>query len=128
MTLNNKPMYKKILLIDDNTEEQFFFMNALKEAKAPVKFFFANDAKEALHLAKFLIPDIVFIDINLPSDGLKCLDSILSVNDKQPSVVIYSTSANDNACKQAMERGAKAFIEKQRNLQELVSVLKTVIN
>jgi CheY-like chemotaxis protein len=70
-------MYRKILLIDDDEDEQFFFMEALKEIDAPVTFFFAPTADEGIKLLKFLLPDIVFIDINMPViNGFDCLEII----------------------------------------------------
>jgi len=44
-------MYKKILLIDD--DEQFFFMEALKEINVSVKFFFATSVKKAYKCLDF---------------------------------------------------------------------------
>jgi len=38
-------MHKKVLLIDDDEDEQFFFTEALKEIKTPVKFFLQEAVK-----------------------------------------------------------------------------------
>src|ERR1700754_4259601 len=103
-------MYKKILLIDDDEDEQFFFIEALKEIGAPVKFFFAPTASEGIRLLKFLLPDIVFMDINMPAlTGFDCLDMIKrdSRINKIP-VIIYSTGINEMVFNDALKKGAAA--------------------
>jgi len=123
-------MYKKILLIDDDIDEQFFFTEALKEINASAKFFFANSAKEGLNLVKFLLPDFVFIDINMPAiNGLECLDSI--IDDKtnlQPSIIIYSTTIDNNIRNNAIKKGAAACIQKQNTIHELAKLLKMFLS
>ncbi len=70
-------MCKKLLLIDDDTNEQFFFNEALKEINAPVKFYFANGAKEGIRILNSLLPDCVFIDLNMPAiNGLNALNQL----------------------------------------------------
>jgi CheY-like chemotaxis protein len=121
-------MYKKILLIDDDEDEQFFFTEALKEVNTPVKFFFASSAKEGMQLLKFLLPDAVFIDINMPLlNGLECLSMIKeddSIN-KIP-VIIYSTGVNEIVFKEAVKKGAATCVKKQDTIVDLTSVLNKI--
>jgi CheY-like chemotaxis protein len=123
-------MYKKILLIDADADEQFFFTEALKEINASVKFFFANSAKEGLNLIKFLLPDLVFIDINMPAiNGLECLDSIVEDKESlQPSIIIYSTTIDNDVRNNAIKRGATACIKKQNTIHELARLLKIFLS
>jgi CheY-like chemotaxis protein len=122
-------MYKKILLIDDDADEQFFFMEALKEIKAPVKFFFANNPKEGVRLAKFLLPDFIFIDINMPAiSGFECLESILvNTSIQKPNVIIYSTGVDEMMHKKAIKKGATACIRKQPSIRELTATLEDLL-
>ncbi len=119
-------MYKKILLIDDDEDEQFFFTEALKEIEAPVKFFFAITAGEGIKLMRFLSPDIVFIDINMPLlNGLECLDLIKN-DDKINSipVVIYSTGVDGVVCDDAIKKGAIDCLKKTNSIKGLTTVLR----
>src|SRR5689334_17412377 len=95
--LLNLIMYKKILLIDDDEDEQFFFMKALKEVGDSIKFFFAADSNEGIKMLEFILPDIVFIDVNMPViSGLECLELIRNnKNIKKINTVIYSTGVDD---------------------------------
>ncbi|HEY2726012.1 MAG TPA: response regulator [Parafilimonas sp.] len=122
-------MYKKILLIDDDADEQFFFIEALKEINASAKFFFANSAKEGLSLVKFLLPDFVFIDINMPAiNGLECLDLIAHNEDiLQPSIIIYSTTIDNSIRNNAIKKGATACLKKQNSIHELAKLLKNIL-
>ena len=122
-------MYKKILLIDDDEDEQFFFMEALKEIKGPVKFFFADNSDEGMRMLEFLLPDIVFIDINMPvKSGLECLELISNnKNIKQVNTIIYSTGVDDNLCNKAKRKGATACIKKQGSIHDLANVIKSLL-
>ena len=120
-------MYKKILLIDDDEDEQFFFMEALKEINDSVKFFFADNSKEGIKMLEFLLPDIVFIDINMPAvSGLECLELIKKDN-KHVNAIIYSTGVDDNMCDKALKKGATACIKKQGSIHDLAGVLKRLL-
>jgi len=127
---NLKNMYKKILLIDDDLDEQFFFTEALKEINTSAKFFFANSAKEGLNLIKFLLPDFVFIDINMPAiNGLECLDLIADEKGSlQPSIIIYSTTIDKDIRNNAIKKGATACIQKQNSIHELAKLLKMFLS
>jgi len=122
-------MYKKILLIDDDEDEQFFFTEALKEISTPVKFFFAANSKEGMQLIKFLAPDIVFIDINMPLiNGLECLQIIKNNKEiEKVNTIIYSTGVNDDVYKLAIKNGAITCVKKQATIHDLAAVLKNLL-
>jgi CheY-like chemotaxis protein len=126
MILNKDIMHKKILLIDDDEDEQFFFSEALKEINTAVKFFSAADASEGLKLMRFLLPDIVFIDINMPLlNGMECLDMIKN-DDKIKSipVVIYSTGMDKTVSDDALKKGAVDCLKKQNTIKGLTAILR----
>jgi len=119
-------MYKKILLIDDDADEQFIFIEAFKDINILVKFFTASTGEEGIRLMKFLIPDIVFLDINMPGlSGFDCLKIIKRDNyiNKIP-VVIYSTGVNAVVFDDAVKNGAITCIKKQDTIKELTCLLK----
>jgi CheY-like chemotaxis protein len=125
-------MYKKILLIDDDVDEQFFFTEALKEINASAKFFYADTAKEGIDLAKDLLPDFIFIDINMPAvNGLECLDLIVDNKDddkeSQQNIIIYSTTIDNTVRYNALKKGARACLKKQNTIHELAGFLKVFL-
>jgi CheY-like chemotaxis protein len=126
-------MYKKILLIDDDVDEQFFFTEALKEINAPAKFFYADTAKEGIDLAKDLLPDFIFIDINMPAiNGLECLDLIVDNKEddkesQQQNIIIYSTTIDNAVRYNALKKGARACLKKQNSIHDLAGFLKVFL-
>ena len=122
-------MYKKILLIDDDEDEQFFFMEALKEISDSIKFFFAADSTEGIKMLEYLLPDIVFIDINMPAiSGLECLELISNnKNLNKVNTIIYSTGVDDKICDKARKKGAIACIKKQGSIHDLANVIKSLL-
>jgi len=119
---------KKILLIDDDEDEQWIFMEALKEISSSFICVFAITAKEGLELSKQSPPDYIFIDINMPFlNGLQCLELIKSDDRlKETPVIIYSTGINNTIIYAAMSKGAFACIKKENTIEDLAKKLKTL--
>lgn len=132
-------MTKKIntlLLVDDDQDDRFLFKEALAEADDTVVYTEADsgaDALEKLISGKISIPDLIFLDINMPRlNGLDCLKR-LKGNDslKYIPVVMYSTSASKEYQKECFNNGAELYIEKPSDFwqlcDELKNILKTVL-
>ncbi len=119
-------MNKQILLIDDDEDEQFIFQEALKEVSATAKCIGALTADDALKILQSLLPDFIFLDINMPViNGFECLELIKNHTDfNSIPVVIYSTGVNDSVYNKALKKGAVACIKKQNSIQALANVLK----
>lgn len=85
-------------------------------------------AEEALrHLQKF-DPDLVLLDLNLPGmHGLTLLEKIQKQENPSPVVIITSNTDAPSAVK-AMKLGALDYITKPFNLDELILVVKRIIN
>ena len=119
-------MNKKILLIDDDEDEQWIFTEALKEISGSIKCLHGITAKEGLELSKQSLSDYIFIDINMPIlNGLQCLELIKSDDRlKEIPVIIYSTGINNTIIYAAMNKGAFACIKKENTISDLVKKLK----
>jgi len=121
---------KKILLVEDDIDDQMFFVEAISEIKSAVLFGIANNGKEALNKLKrsVILPDLIFTDIHMPvMNGIECLAEII----KDPQirnipVVILST--DKGKAKLAHVLGAKAFIEKPSDSKILREQLEHHIN
>ena len=122
---------KSIFLVEDDEDEQFLFIEALKEVKNATLYDVANNGKEALDkLEKSSAPpDLIFMDINMPvMDGIECLSTIIkNPKTKNIPVVILSTATEK---KQLMKKlGAKAFLEKpwkdkirKENIEQMINL------
>ncbi|MGB3606261.1 MAG: response regulator [Psychroserpens sp.] len=107
---------KHIMLVDDDEDDRMIFRDILGELGTNVKFDTANNGETALRLlANFInLPDIIFIDINMPKiDGQECLIRMRQ-NKRYDDVllVMYSTSSNPIIIEQLMTFGANGYIIK----------------
>jgi len=91
----NKP--KIILLVDDDFDDQQFFMEAVEAIGGSHKCLIANDGEQAFRLLTRnnpLIPDYIFLDLNMPlvsgKDVLKRLRG--TEETKALRVIVYSTT------------------------------------
>lgn len=72
-------MKKHILLIDDDKDELALFLDALRglEKADGFKCTYASNPKQALDMLKYLVPDFIFVDFNMPEmNGLELLSVI----------------------------------------------------
>jgi CheY-like chemotaxis protein len=123
------PEVMTILCVDDDQDELDIFCDAVKEINGSVVCVPALDGEQALQILKILIPDIIFLDVNMPRMGGKeCLiqikkDPLL----KDIPVVIYSTSANPAEVQSFYELGVNKYLMKQNNYNALCLELRDVL-
>ena len=83
----------------------------------------ANDGVEAVELATDLAPDVVIMDLKMPSlNGIDATRNILR-NNKDIKVIILTTFATDKLLSDAIESGAYAYLLKdtaEKNVIEMV--------
>jgi CheY-like chemotaxis protein len=125
-------MKLNILLADNDKDDRFFFAKALKEVSIPTKLVTINDGEKLIdYLSKNSdkLPDILFLDLNMPrKNGSECLEEIKS-NKKimQVPVIIYSTSLNDSIADILYQKGAHYYMRKG-DFSELVKSLSHIFN
>jgi len=127
-TLNLMIMSKKVLLIDDDEDEQLIFTEALKEINDSVKCFCVINAEEAIRFLHQSMPDFVFLDVNMPVlNGFDCLDLIKKDEKlKRIPVIMYSTGMDEAIARSAIRKGAFACIKKENTIGELAKTLKKI--
>jgi len=97
--MEQDPLY--ICLADDDASDRLLFTEAFSELQIKT---IVSTVKNGVELMDYLntdnirIPDLVFIDLNMPrKNGLECLKDIRSTKRfKDVFVAIYSTSGNDS--------------------------------
>jgi CheY-like chemotaxis protein len=89
----------------------------------------ANDGQEALTLLKTIMPDHIFLDINMPiMNGLECLRLIrMDARHKRIPVTILSTNFDTNAIVTCGALNAE-FVCKPTNFEDLRSMLRRIFN
>lgn len=120
-----------ILLADDDEDDCFLFQEALGEISLPTHLVMVHDGEELLlELEKNQIPDILFLDLNMPKkDGFQCLSEIKQ-NEKFRSlpVIIFSTSFQPDVVNKLYENGAHYYIRKPSNFEHFKKVIHYVIS
>src|SRR5438128_1904468 len=103
-------MTKKILLVDDDSDDREFFCEAVDEIGFDTLCFTATDGRQAIaQMDEKIIetPDLIFLDINMPiMNGWQCL-SILKERQEYKSipVIMYSTSSYTEDITKAQQLG-----------------------
>lgn len=134
MKSNQLPKSLHILLADDDRDDRFFFDKALKALSVPTHL---TTVKDGVKLMEYLfensnkLPDILFLDLNMPrKNGSECLIEIKSNKAlKSLPVIIYSTSLYGNVSDLLYEKGAHYYVRKtdfdelKKNLSRVFSLI-----
>ena len=120
-----------ILLVDDDQDDQLLFREALLEANAAIKYLCAsngNDALEKLNLGSIPVPDLIFMDVNMPKmNGIDCLKELQKSDKfKNIPVIMYSTSCSPDYQKQCFALGAVDYMEKPNDFLQLCAKIKAI--
>jgi CheY-like chemotaxis protein len=121
-----------VLLVDDDPEDREIFGEVIRGLDRDIKCIMTKDGEEALDYLNggaILLPDIVFMDINMPRmDGKKCLHAIRSNSafDKI-TIVIYSTTQSLTEIQELKQMGA-FFLRKASTYKELIQSLVKIFD
>ncbi|QWX83866.1 response regulator [Cellulophaga sp. HaHaR_3_176] len=121
-----------VALADDDEDDRFLFKDAIDEIKIKTKLSLFNDGKELmdyLTLPNVILPEIIFLDLNMPiKNGMQCLKEIRE-NPKLNglSVAIYSTSSSENDIEETFINGANVYINKPTNFGALKKAIEKVL-
>jgi DNA-binding response OmpR family regulator len=114
-------MKPTILVVDDDTN-----LTTLYEAALTARGFrvvVASDGEAALQMAESEKPDLILLDIMMPSiHGLHVLDILKATPETKDSKIIMLTALGDDATKEkALETGAIDYIVKsETNMAEVL--------
>src|SRR6478609_9151658 len=121
-----------ITLADDDEDDRLFFTDAFEELKINTVVNTVNNGKELLdflHRPETILPNIIFLDLNMPIlNGIDCLKEI-KLNDKfnDIAIAIYSTSSSDQDIENTFVLGANIYIKKPSNFNDLKKILSEVV-
>jgi CheY-like chemotaxis protein len=122
--------YTSLLLIDDDIDDRMIFGEVLKELAPDIIYHEAINGEDALtKLNNHLIPDLIFLDLNMPRvDGKQFLAEIQQLEHlKHIPVIIYTTSSHESDKKETRELGASYFLTKPNSLHELTHILTDIL-
>ena len=112
----------KILVGDDSILARKQLKDVLTSFGA--KNFDAANGQEAIDQYKAEKPDLVFLDIVMPvKDGIAAVQEICEF-DASADIVIVSSVGTQHQLKQAIEAGAKDFVQKPLNAEQVENIIK----
>jgi len=117
-----------ILLVDD--EEFIRDLGSRILSKAGYKVIMVSNGKEALEIYRLRSGEItlVLLDLMMPKMGGKqCLEGLLSLN-PSVSVIIASGYSASGPTKEALETGAKAFVNKPYDIRQVLEVVRNALD
>ncbi|NML35624.1 response regulator [Chitinophaga sp. G-6-1-13] len=122
--------YSSVLLIDDDVDDRMIFGDVLKELVPDIIYNEAINGEDALtRLEEGLVPDLIFLDLNMPRvDGKQFLAELRQIEHlRHIPVIIYTTSSHESDKKETRALGASYFITKPNSLHELNQLLKGIL-
>ena len=114
---------KRVLIVDDAA----FMRLALKTMLEKNGFEIVGEAEDgikAVEMYKIVKPDIVTMDISMPKmEGTEALEEIIKC-DSKATVIMVSALGQETKVKRAILNGAKGFLVKPFNEENLIKVLR----
>ena len=126
---NQEPV--KVVLADDDKDDQEIFTEALNHADIPADVTAVDNGQELLNHLKDPAepnPDIIFLDINMPvKNGKQVLAEIKAdENLKDIPTVMLSTSENPKDVEETFNAGANLYVRKPYSFKNFVLLLKKI--
>lgn len=89
----------------------------------------ADQLMELLNNEELLLPDVIFLDVNLPDkNGYDCLLDIIETKRLDSvHIIMYSTSYQENVADVLFELGAKFYIKKPTEFNGVKSVIQKAL-
>lgn len=117
-----------ILLADDDLDDCNFFKAAVDELLPEAVVKVVNDGNELMNCLASdtgVLPDVLFLDINMPrKNGLECLTEIKQNEKlKEIPVVMFSTSNSWDTINILFKSGANVYIHKPSDFAQLKQVI-----
>lgn len=83
----------------------------------------AEDGEEAIHMFRQLQPDLVMLDITMPErNGIGALNHIMATT-PEAKVIMCSALGEETVVQECVETGAKAFVVKPFDPDEVISAV-----
>ena len=112
----------KILITDDSIHARKQLKDMNSTVGTPV-FYEARDGQDAINQYKRNKPDLVFLDIVMPNkDGNSAIQEIMDF-DPDATIIIVSSAGTQSQLKKAIEAGAREFIQKPLNQQQVIDTV-----
>lgn len=124
---------RTFFIVDDDIDDQELFIEAVREVDTSISCFPVSNCEEALALlvnAKTNLPDMIFLDLNMPRlNGKQCLAELKRhAHLRDIPVIIYSTSSEKRDIDETTRLGAAHFLTKPNRFEDLCKAILFVLS
>ena len=124
---------KRFFIVDDDVDDQELFIEAVNKVDKSIECISASNCEEALQIlksGKIAVPDVIFLDLNMPrQNGKQCLVELKkTAHLSNIPVIIYTTSSEKRDIDETTRLGAAHFLTKPNKFDELCKALSFVLS
>lgn len=125
-----KKQIQSIVLADDDSDDSFLFNSVFEEINPAPKLTVVEDGNALLHLLNHFVPDLLFLDLEMPyKNGLECLVAIRNSDVlRSLPVVVFSSTTRPANIQTAYDMGADLFFIKPSIFSDLSKAVETILN
>ena len=122
-----------ISLADDDVDDYDFFTEAMQSVVPGLEISRAFDGADLVRMlekSSDSLPDLIFLDLNMPCrNGFESL-AVIRKNEKWINipVIIYSTSAFPDQIDNTYKLGANLYIQKPDDYGEIIQIVKKIFS
>jgi|SRR5688572_7511488 len=118
-----------ILLAEDDQDDVLIFQLAIDELSKTIILSIAENGEKLVAMVEEILPDIIFLDINMPClTGQECLREIRSRKkfDNVP-IIMYTSHGDLHMIDDAYRDGANFYMIKSNSIHELTDKLNKIL-
>lgn len=127
--MNDK--FLNLYLAEDDLDDSLFFEEILNEQQTPIQLTIAQNGEELMQLLgkAHTLPDIVFLDLNMPlKNGFECVNEIRANEKlKDIKVIVFSTFFSPAVLDNLYDSGADYCIQKPSSFSEFSRIISYAI-
>ncbi len=117
----------RVLLADDHVTTREGLRRLLDEDAAVEVIGVAGDGEETVRLARELRPDILLLDISMPSlNGVEVARVLETALPKTRIVVLTGYSDSEEYARALLRLGVKGYLSKTASVEEVIAALRSV--
>ncbi len=114
----------RVLLIDDHSLFREGLVGLLKRRN--IEIIATGDGRSGVRQAVEFDPDVVLLDLRMPDlNGLEILEQFIAQKIRAP-VVMLTTSSDQNDLAEALRKGAKGYLLKDMEPDQLVAAMRDI--
>jgi DNA-binding NarL/FixJ family response regulator len=124
---NQKDSILRVLVVEDHASFRKLICSTLKKKWNVEHIFEASDGFEAVKRTEELRPDLILLDIGLPTlSGIQAARHIREFSTKS-KILFLTMESSDEAVQEAFRSGANGYVVKSKLATELLTAVDTVL-